>query len=132
MRHTPLWGLAGVFLALALVVTAGCDQDYPTGGYDVVIDTPVDTPVPDVAPDAPPDAAGDPVTEPEPDPEEDTPEPCEYPAGPYSFNSVGDTVGPASWPTAVSGSEETMPADFSVLYCDESVESIFVVLVTTS
>ena len=116
---------AAPFLAAALITTA-CDQDWPTEpGMDTTIAPDVGddtTVVPDVDTDT-----GVPDTE--PDPVEETPA-CEYPTGSYSFSRVGDLVGPMSWPSAVSGSDETSPADFEALYCDESVQSIFVLIST--
>ena len=111
-------------MAAALFVFTGCDQEYPTvpidsssevPGEDVVVETPI--------PDAEPEPMEDPV--------EETPA-CEYPAGPYGFSMVGQVVGPMTWPSAISGSEETLPADFAVLQCDESVQSIIVIISTTS
>ncbi|MBW2261715.1 MAG: hypothetical protein JRG91_07045 [Deltaproteobacteria bacterium] len=111
-------------MAAALIVFAGCDQDYPTvppdsgteiPGEDVVVETPI--------PDAEPEPMDDPVEE---------TAPCTYPSGPYSFSMVGSIAGPMSWPSAISGSEETLPADFAVLQCDESVQSIIVLIATLS
>jgi hypothetical protein len=115
-------------MAAALIILAGCDQDYPTGSTeDVIIESPVDvvtdTPVPDVV--------EEPVDEPVEEPVEETAE-CTYPSGPYGFNTVGNIVGPMSWPSAISASEETLPADFEVLQCDEGVQSIIVFLATSS
>jgi hypothetical protein len=56
----------------------------------------------------------------------DPPIPCTYPAGPYAFNEVGDTVPPCAWPSAVSSRPESLPADLEALYCDPGVESIFI------
>ena len=112
-------------MAAALIATSGCDQQYPTtdassepppvDATDVTVETPL--------PDAEPDPVEDPV--------EETPA-CDYPAGPYGFDRVGDIVGPMTWPSAISASEETLPADFEVLQCDESVQSIIVFLATSS
>ena len=115
---------AAPVMAAALLVFAGCDQDYP----DTVIDTDVEIPAEDVVVDTPiPDAEPEPME----DPVEETPA-CEYPAGPYGFNMVGQIAGPMTWPSAISGSEETLPADFAVLQCDESVQSIIVMISTSS
>ena len=113
---------AAPVMAAALIVFAGCDQTYPT--TDITIEIPGDdvvdeTPIPDAEP------------EPMEDPVEET-APCTYPPGPYGFNTLGNIVGPMNWPSAISGSEETLPADFAVLQCDESVQSIIVLIATLS
>jgi hypothetical protein len=114
-------------MAAALIILAGCDQDYPTAPIDSTTESPLD-----VITDTPvTDALEEPVDEPVEEPVDETPA-CEYPTGPYGFNRVGDIVGPMTWPSAISGSEETLPADFEVLQCDESVQSIIVFLATSS
>jgi len=111
-------------MAAALVVFAGCDQEYPTTGVDITVEVPGE----DVVDETPiPDAEPEPVE----DPVEETPA-CSYPPGPYGFNMVGNIVGPMTWPSAISGSEETLPADFAVLQCDEEVQSIIIFLATST
>ena len=135
---------AVVPLVLAALLT-GCNgsQEARDASTDIVDDAPVDVstgepdavtedvpldPGHDPAPEPGSDPASDPVPEPEPDPADDGP--CTYPPGPYSFDGIGATVGPCSWPTAVPGSGETLPADFEVLHCDPDVETILVFLAT--
>jgi hypothetical protein len=109
MRHTPLRGPVCLFLALALVLTAGCDQGYGSWA-DVVVDSTPDT--------------SDPGVEMETDADEDTP--CTYPEGPYAFTGAGDIVGPMYWPTAIRGTDErTTTPDFEVWHCDPEIKSIF-------
>lgn len=111
-----------VLAAAALVLLAGCDQEYPSGYMDISVETPTDTIVPDV------------VEEPVEDPVEE-PEPCEYPAGPYGFNSVGEIAGPARWPGCIKASAETYPldqADMAEFQCDPEVQSIGVFFSTLS
>lgn len=82
-----------------------------------------------------PDIPAEPPPEVRPEVEDDPDAPCTYPPGPYRYTRIGDTVGPASWPTSIRASEETYPlehADFEVLYCDPDVESIVIFLATLS
>ena len=117
---------------LLFVLLAGCYDStgityYDAGdaGYEDTIDThdPGDTSW-DTPADTPPDTRPDVWVDPD--------VPCTYPPGPYSFNRVGDTVGPCSWPTAVSGEDETLPADFEALYCDPDIQSVFVFMATST
>jgi hypothetical protein len=143
----------GLAATLALAALWACDQEYPTGGYDVSIDPGYD-PGTDIGADPGTDPGVDPGTDPGVDPGTDPgvdpgtdpgvdpgtdpgtdTGPCTYPAGPYAYTRIGDTVGPASWPTAIKASGETFPSatgDFNDLYCDPNVHSIVIFLSTRS
>lgn len=118
-----------VFLAAAaLIVVGACRGDNydPSGeddggnepdavadtGHDSGGDADVDTDV-DADSDADADTAG-----------------CSYPGGPYSFERFA-TVAPMRWPSAVSLDETLGEADLGAWFCDESVNSVFVQVVTT-
>ena len=111
--------------AVALVLLAGCDQEYPSGGYDAVVDIttePGEDPIVEV------------VEEPVEDPVEE-PLPCEYPAGPYGFDMVGQIAGPATWPGCIKGAAETSilaQADMAAFQCDPEVQTIGVFFSTLS
>ena len=113
--------------AVALVLLAGCDQEYPTTGLDITVEIPAgdtvdETPIPD----AEPEPMEDPVEE---------PAPCEYPAGPYGFDMVGQIAGPATWPGCIKGAGETSIldlADMAAFQCDPEVQSIGVFFSTLS
>ena len=139
MRRLRPWMGAPPLIAAGIVLVAlgACDQDYDGGpGTDAVADLAPDpaadeTSEPALDPGAEP--ADDPATEPADDPvAEDTGGECTYPAGPYAFNAVGNTVGPMRWPSAVAGPDETLAADLEALFCDPGVNSIFIQIVTTS
>lgn len=138
----------------AVLMIAACDQEWPvawdgymdTGQPDIMVDTGFDMP-PDTSPDLPPDTTTDTTSDPgidttPPDTTPDTtPDPgvdtsgCTYPAGPWAYTRIGDTVGPASWPSAIQASAETFPsptADFEDFFCDPDVESIVIFLATQS
>jgi hypothetical protein len=125
-RIGPWAAVAG---AAVLILVVACDQEWPSDMTDVFVDTgpsdaPADTIVADTPGDVPPDTV-----------EEETVEPCEYPAGTYSFTREGDLVGPATWPSCIKASGETYPldhADFEQFYCDPAVESIIVFAATVS
>jgi hypothetical protein len=117
---------------IVLVALGACDQDYSGPETDAVTDL-----EPDPELDGPLDPADDPAPEPADEPADDpiVEDPggdCTYPAGPYAFSAVGNTVGPMRWPSAVAGPDETLAADLEALFCDPSVNSIFVQIVTTS
>lgn len=57
---------------------------------------------------------------------------CDFPDGPYGFASVGNVVGPMTWPEAGVGELETLPADLWALHCDPDVHSIFIQVSTTT
>ena len=118
--------LTAVIAAVALVMLAGCDQEYPTTGYDVTVDLPTETPI-----DVP---TTDPVEEPVEDPVEET-APCEYPPGPYGFDMVGQIAGPATWPGCIKAAAETSIldlADMAAFQCDPEVQSIGIFFATLS
>ena len=135
MRRLEPWMGAPPLVAAGIVLIAlgACDQDYDGGpGTDAVADL---TPEPeaDVTPEPADDPAPEPADEPADDPVvEDSGGDCTYPAGPYAFSTVGDTVGPMSWPSGVAGPDETLAADLEALFCDPSVHSVFVQIVTTT
>jgi hypothetical protein len=129
--------------AMGLLLLVACDQDWPgdwdgkadTSVPDIVADTGSDTTPPDVPDDTTPgdtmpaDTAPDPV-------EEDPGEPCTgYPPEPWGFEAVGQTPGPAAWPSSLKGSTEISAlahADLQQFYCDPEVESVLVFLATMS
>jgi hypothetical protein len=114
--------------AAVLVALGACDQGYGGPGTDAVADL-----TPDPVVDGTLDPVLDPTTEPADDPVvEDPGSTCTYPSGPYAFSTVGDTVGPMRWPSAVIGTDETLAADLEALHCDPGVHSVFVQIVTTS
>ncbi len=139
MKRLQPWMGAPPLIAAGLVLIGlgACDEDYSGGpGTDAVADL-----APDPALDETSEPAGDPGTEPADDPapepaddpvEEDPGSGCTYPAGPYAFSAVGNTVGPMRWPSAVVGADETHPADLEALHCDPGVNSVFVQIVTTT
>ncbi len=116
-----------------LLILVGC-TDGPIArdaASEPAADAPVDATaeaLEDPEPDPSADPAPDTAAEPAPDPADDGP--CTYPPGPYSFDGIGSIVGPCSWPSAVPGSGESLPADFEVLHCDPDVETILVFLAT--
>ena len=116
-------------LAMAAVpVLAACDQDWPGALQDAYTEPAPDTYDPGSEPlyDAGPDITVD-------VPEEEVPAPCTYPAGPYAFRSIGDTVGPMAWPSAVPGPDETSTAaDLEEFFCDPEVNSVFVLVTNTT
>ncbi len=57
---------------------------------------------------------------------------CTYPTGPYAFSAVGNTVGPMTWPSALAGIDESLPASLEALHCDPGVKSIFVQIAAIS
>ena len=131
MKRVKAWRALwiGLPVALGVFLIIACDQEW-TG--ETTTDVHVDTVTPDVPDDSPvPDVPEDTAPEVEPDTGPD----CVYPEGPYGFNAVGDTVGPASWPSSIKGSEEVSElaqADFEAFYCDPDVQSIVVFVATTS
>lgn len=158
MRKAIVYGLACIPMLVGVgLVIVGCDQDYPDYPWDVAVDTTPEVttdPGYEVPPDLPPDPASDPVTDPgtdigvdpgtdpgvdpgtDPgvDPGTDT-SGCTYPSGPYAYTRIGDTVGPASWATAIQASGETFPsptARFEDFHCDPGVDSIIIFLATQS
>jgi hypothetical protein len=94
----------------------GGDPDDPSDD-DPPDDDPADPDPPD---DDPPD---DPV---DPDP----PDVCEYPGGPHRLGR-GSTIAPMRWPSAVVGRTETGTADLEDLYCDDSINGVFIYAGTT-
>jgi len=92
----------------------------------------------DSAVDAAPDTASDGLIDAAPDTSEvgdDPGPPCTYPPGPYRFDSVGDIVGPATWPSGIKASGESSwldQADFEAFYCDPEVQSIGIFIATLS
>jgi hypothetical protein len=116
---------AVVLAAVALALLAGCDQEYPSGTYDVAVDLGVDPGADPVV-----EIVEEPVEEPV-----DEPAPCEYPPGPYGFDTVGQIAGPATWPSCIKASGETYAsalADFAEFQCDPEVQSIGVFFSTLS
>jgi len=56
--------------------------------------------------------------------------PCEYPPSPYGF-TIHDITPAMSWPSAVTGPDETLPADTAVIRCAEGVNGIFIMVGAT-
>ena len=127
-------------ISLFFLLLAGCHESTGLTGYDARDVDHVDVWDP-VTPDLW-DAGEDRVVEPEDVPIDRAPEavddpepPCTYPPGPYSFDGVGFTVGPATWPACIKASGEEYPlehADFEVFYCDPEVQSIAIFVATLS
>ncbi len=122
-----------VFLAAAaLIVVGACRGDNydPSGitddggGPDVYADSGDDGTV-DSGGDADVDADVDADT----DADADTGG-CSYPGGPYAFERYA-TVAPMSWPQAVAASDDMGDANLGAWFCDESVNSVFIQVVTT-
>jgi len=131
------WGPLAALLAVAsLLVLAACDQDWPGAYADAFGDPAPDTYDPGY--DAGYDPGVEPLADAGPDiyvdvPAEESPAPCTYPVGPYAFRSVGDTVGPMAWPSAVPGPDETSTAaDLEEFFCDPDVHSVFVLVTNTT
>lgn len=55
---------------------------------------------------------------------------CDYPSGPHGFERFA-TVAPMRWPSAIVGPDSLGEADLGVWFCDESVNSVFIQVVTT-
>ncbi|MBW2261707.1 MAG: hypothetical protein JRG91_07005 [Deltaproteobacteria bacterium] len=138
MRRLHPWMGTPPLMAAGIVLVAlgACDQDYEGPETDAVADLTPDPAMDETsepADDTGVEPAGDPVTEPAVDPTtEDPGGDCTYPAGPYAFSAVGNTVGPMRWPSGVAGPDETHAADLEALFCDPDVHSVFVQIVTTT
>jgi len=122
--------LIAVLATVTVALLAGCDQEYPSGLYDAAADitteTPGDDPVVEVVEEPVEDPVEDPVEE---------PAPCEYPAGPYGFDMVGQIAGPATWPGCIKGAAETSilaQADMAAFQCDPEVQTVGVFFSTLS
>jgi cysteine-rich repeat protein len=56
----------------------------------------------------------------------------DYPAGPYAFARVGDTLAPMRWSAARTGIDEELAAELRIIRCAPGVKSIFLMVVQTT